>query len=256
MQPYSVVASNTAAASTNKIHDDEVAKQFGFRGGLVPGVDMYAYLTHPVVKEWGLEWLERGHMHAKFEQPVYDGDEVMIAPTGDGGLELRDPLQVCAVGAASFPVEQLVAPDPSAWPEVEQAADPPRAAPETLAPGTALGLAPHRFHADRAGEYLDAIRESHPIYADDGIAHPGWVLRDANKVLSANVQLGPWLHVESTVQHYGVVRDGQEVAARALVNEEFERKGHRFVTLDVLHLADRAPVARTSHTAIYQPRGA
>ena len=168
----------------------------------------------------------------------------------------RDPLQVCAVGAASFPVEHLVAPDPSAWPEVEQAADPPRAAPETLAPGTALGLAPHRFHADRAGEYLDAIRESHPIYAGDGIAHPGWILRDANKVLSANVELGPWLHVESTVQHYGVIRDGQEVAARALVTEEFERKGHRFVTLDVLHLADRAPVARTSHTAIYQPRGA
>jgi hypothetical protein len=41
---YSVVAFNTATASTNKIHDDQVAQQLGFRGGLVPGVDVYAYL--------------------------------------------------------------------------------------------------------------------------------------------------------------------------------------------------------------------
>jgi len=33
-----VSAYNTAAASDNKIHDDSVARRFGFRGGLVPGV--------------------------------------------------------------------------------------------------------------------------------------------------------------------------------------------------------------------------
>ena len=54
------MAFNTATASTNKIHDDDVAQQYGFRGGLVPGVDVYAYLTHVPVREWGRTWLEDG----------------------------------------------------------------------------------------------------------------------------------------------------------------------------------------------------
>ena len=43
---YRVEAFNTAKASENKIHDDAVAHRFGFAGGLVPGVDVYAYMTH------------------------------------------------------------------------------------------------------------------------------------------------------------------------------------------------------------------
>ena len=50
--------------------------------------------------------------------------------------------------------------------------------------------------------------------ASEGVAHPGWVLRDANYVLSANVRLGPWIHVESVVQHLDVVADGEEVGCR------------------------------------------
>ena len=50
--PYRVEAFNTAKASENKIHDDAVARRFGFRGGLVPGVDVYAYMTHLPVARW------------------------------------------------------------------------------------------------------------------------------------------------------------------------------------------------------------
>ena len=39
-----VVARNDAEASENRIHDDRVAAEYGFRGGLVPGVTVYAYL--------------------------------------------------------------------------------------------------------------------------------------------------------------------------------------------------------------------
>jgi hypothetical protein len=256
MQPHSLVAFNTATASTNKIHDDEVAQRFGFRGGLVPGVDVYAYLCHPPLEAWGVAWLERGTMRARVHQPVYDGDRVDIAPVPDGGLELRDEAgDLCATAVASLPDGPAPLPDPADWPDVEQVDDPPPASPEVLVPGTALGLAPHGFHADRHREYLDDVRATSPIVAAEGVAHPGWVLRDANYVLSANVRLGPWIHVESVVQHHDVVRDGEEVTARALVTREWEHKGHRFVELDVLHLADLRPVARARHTAIYRPRG-
>lgn len=255
MEPYSVVAFNTATASANKIHDDAVASRLGFRGGLVPGVDVYAYLCHPPAAARGLPWLEHGTMRARFHQPVYDGATVTVTPHHDGRLELHDPDgTLCAEGQATLG-DAAPAPDPADWPEVHQATDPPPAAPETLVPGSAFGLAPHGFHADRAGDYLGDVREDLALYADEGVAHPGWILRDANYVLSANVRLGPWIHVSSAVQHLGLVRDGQEVTARALVTEEWEHKGHRFVRLDVLHLADGAPVARTDHTAIYRPRG-
>jgi len=53
MQTRSLVAFNTALDSENKIHDDDVARRFGFSGGLVPGVDVYAYLTWGPVSTWG-----------------------------------------------------------------------------------------------------------------------------------------------------------------------------------------------------------
>jgi hypothetical protein len=256
MQPHSLVAFNTATASANKIHDDEVAQRFGFRGGLVPGVDVYAYLCHPPVAAWGLDWLRRGTMRARFHQPVYDGHRVDITPGDDGRLELRDEAgELCADGIATLPADVAPVPDPADWPDVEQADDPPPASPEVLVPGTAFGLAPHGFHAEQHGQYLADVRATADVYAAEGVAHPGWVLRDANYVLSTNVRLGPWIHVESVVQHHGVVHDGQVVTARALVTKEWDHKGHRFVELDVLHLADLAPVARTTHTAIYRPRG-
>ena len=51
--PYRVQAYNTAKQSENKMHDDTVAKRFGFSGGLVPGVDVMAYMMHQPVAKWG-----------------------------------------------------------------------------------------------------------------------------------------------------------------------------------------------------------
>ncbi len=86
LQPYDVVAFNSATASSNKIHDDEVAQRLGFRGGLVPGVDVYAYLTHPPAAAWGIDWLERGTMQARF-QPA----RLRRAPGADGAAGRRSP---------------------------------------------------------------------------------------------------------------------------------------------------------------------
>src|SRR2546425_709171 len=76
-------ARNTSEASENKIHDDATAASFGFRGGLVPGVTVYAYMTVPIVEQFGLAWLERGSMQVKFHQPFYDGEEVIVRAEAD-----------------------------------------------------------------------------------------------------------------------------------------------------------------------------
>src|SRR5258708_12563113 len=50
-QTYRVSAYNTSKLSENKIHDDTVARRFGFSGGLVPAVHVMPYIIHlPVEK--------------------------------------------------------------------------------------------------------------------------------------------------------------------------------------------------------------
>lgn len=263
LSDWDLVAHNTATESDNKIHDDEVARRFGFSGGLVPGVDVYAYLTHPPAEAWGVDWLAKGTMRARFHSPVYDGDHVTVVVIDDhtdaqgarATLELRNSLDaVCATAEATLP---SAAPPPVSverWPSVGQVSERPPASPESLAIDTLLGLAPHGFHADRASAYLDDVRETLPLYQEQGVAHPGWLLRDANYVLAGNVRLGPWIHVESYAQHHRPVRDRDTVEARALVANEWEHKGHRFVTLDVGILANTELAVRVTHTAIYAPR--
>ena len=82
---YRVRAQNVAAESANKIHDDQVAATYGFRGGLVPGVTVYGYMTAPIV-EMAPEWLERGSMSLRLIEPFYDGEEVIVrVEAGDDG---------------------------------------------------------------------------------------------------------------------------------------------------------------------------
>jgi hypothetical protein len=259
---YRVKAHNTATASENKIHDDGVARRFGFRGGLVPGVDVYAYLTHPLVERWGRAWLERGSVAARFHKPVYDGEDVLVvardAPEGSIEIEVRNPAgDLCAAARATLPEQTPAAPDVAAYPPGATPDEPPPASPESLAAGRILGSFENGFHADRAGEYLADVRETLPIYGEERVAHPGYLLRNANWILVANVKLGPWIHVGSEVQNFSAARDGERIATRGRVQAAYEKKGHRFVDLDLVMLADATrPLLRVLHTAIYQPRQA
>jgi len=84
---YRVKAVNTSSDSENKIHDDATARRYGFAGGLVPGVTVYAYLTQPLVAGLGRAWLQRGTAAVKFVKPVLDGEEVHVT----GEITARDP---------------------------------------------------------------------------------------------------------------------------------------------------------------------
>jgi hypothetical protein len=147
------------------------------------------------------------------------------------------------------------APQVGEWPAGDPPHDPP---PVTAAALRAqpFGQLSVTFHADQAGPYLDEVREHLDLFRKEGVAHPAWLLRFANYVLSSNVRLGPWIHVESTVQHLAAVGDGDTVETRALVTGVRERSGHEIVDLDVLQVVAGRAVARTAHSAIYRLRGA
>jgi acyl dehydratase len=254
-----VKAFNTATASDNKIHDDEVARTYGFNGGLVPGVDVYAYLTHIPVARWSSAFLERGTMSARFHRPVYDGDEVTVEALDNGDelvLTLFDSTgETCANATAGLPDEPVSIVSLDEVPEAPLPVPVPAAAPERFEPRPVFGSLEFGFHAEPAAAYLRDVGETLSLYIEERIAHPGWLLRSANSVLVANARMGPWIHVSSAVNHHGLVHDGDEVSTRARVIDDFERKGHKFVVLDVLMVANHTrPVMRVEHTAIYEPR--
>ena len=106
LETYRVSAYNTAKQSENKMHDDTVARRFGFSGGLVPGVDVMAYMMHLPVAKWGRAFLERGLIEARFVKPVYDGETADVTGVENDGvltIEVQSRGELCATGTASLP---------------------------------------------------------------------------------------------------------------------------------------------------------
>ncbi len=268
---YRVRARNLSRDSANRIHDDAVARRYGYAGGLVAGTTTWAYMSHPLVAAWGPDWLARGTAHVRFLRPVYDGDEVSVRarPVGRSGGEAAG--EVVAEVEAHTGGEGLVAtavaglawgapppaPDPAAYPVAPLPAEPPVATAEALARLDPLGAPTLALDGETLGRYADEVGEPLSVYRGAGaVAHPGLVLQQANRALSENLRLGPWIHVASDLAHCGLARAGDRLSARGRVARLFERKGHRYVELDVLVVADGArPVLHVRHTAIWQLQG-
>jgi acyl dehydratase len=257
LETYRVEAYNTAKLSENKMHDDTVAKRFGFSGGLVPGVDVMAYMMHTPVAQWGRAFLEHGLIEARFVKPVYDGETAGVSAVDSEGvltIEVESRGEICATGTASLPVSapSLALADFTAVGAVSERKPVSVSSYEV---GRWLGTVPRDWAGAAAKEYLADIRETDPIYARENLGHPGVLQRVMNKVLVDNAILGPWIHVGSRMQLLSAAKAGDEITARAKVIGNYEKKGHRFVELDALVVANgTTPVAHCWHIAIYQPR--
>ncbi|MHB8267545.1 hypothetical protein [Bradyrhizobium sp.] len=257
IETYRVSAYNTALQSENKIHDDTVARRFGFSGGLVPGVDVMAYMMHLPVAKWGRAFLERGLIEARFVKPVYDGETANVTGEEKDGIltiAVESRGQLCATGSASLPA---TAPPVSIsdFSETAPVAERRPVDANSYQLGKWLGSVPRAWAGNAASEYLADVRETDPIFAKEGFSHPGLFQRVMNKVLVDNAILGPWIHVGSKMQLLAPARSGDELIARAKVVGNYEKKGHRFVELDALVAANgRTAVAHCQHIAIYQPR--
>jgi acyl dehydratase len=262
---WQVTAINTATESENKIHDDSVARQYGFAGGLVPGVTIHGYMTRPALDALGPEWLSRGRFSTRFLKPFYQGETVTVRGTVTraeaAGTEVE--LQafnpegtLCAIGTASLAAEAPQMPRLRDFPEAPLPATRPAVSQSVLEGMAILGTVHQPWErTKRDDSFLDEMQDNHAAYrGGDAVLHPGYLIRWANTALSANVQLGPWIHVSSDVQHLSTVAAGEGFSARGRVVELFERKGHKFVTLDVLLVAEDRPVYLCRHTAIYDVR--
>jgi hypothetical protein len=255
---YTVEAYNLSHAAENKIHDDTVAQKLGFSGGLVPGVEVYAYACHLPVARWGRAWLERGRMDCRFLKPVYDGRTATVTgkETGAGlDIAVESDGVLCAAAAAMLPAALSGTPSLGGHPLRAPPAERPPADEASLAAGTVLGIRPFVLTEDLARQYLRDVRETDALYAREGLAHPGQLLRLANLILRENVVLQPWIHTGSTVANFSAARVGDELSARGRVTANYERKGHRLVDIDILLIANGSTLlAHVLHTAVYRLR--
>jgi acyl dehydratase len=260
---YRVKARNTSATGENAIHDDAVAQQYGFRGGLVPGVTVYAYMTHVLVQEFGTGWLERGTASVRFIKPVLDGEEFVTTaavtarePTGVSltltGLTAATP--ECAIATVTVPAGRPTPVNLALYERAPLPASRPRATREHLQSLPVLGTPVTLYDEARAAEYTGRVSDELPLYAGrDGWVHPAFYLDQANRALDRNVQMGPWIHVGSVVRHLGPARIGDTLSTLGKVRSLFEKKGREFVELDLVIMAgERRPVAHILHTAIYR----
>jgi hypothetical protein len=257
LENYRVEAYNTAKLSENKMHDDTVAKRFGFSGGLVPGVDVMAYMMHMPVAKWGRAFLAHGLIEARFVKPVYDGETAGVSAVESDGvltIEVERRGEICATGSASLPVSapSFALADFTA---VGAVGERKPVSTSSYQVGQWLGTVPRDWAGEAARGYLADIRETDPIYTRENLGHPGVLQRVMNKVLVDNAILGPWIHVGSRMQLLSAANTGDEITARAKVVGNYEKKGHRFVELDALVVANgNTPLAHCWHIAIYQPR--
>lgn len=256
---YQVQAINHSQQSENRIHSDEVAKQYGFRGALVGGVQVFGYLTYPMVKSFGADWLTRGTANVRFLQPAYHGDWLSVGCESASGNERG--FRVSATNEAGELLATLVT-SAAEQPQDERAAtapadaNPPREEItwkrfDTGAPYAAIHWQPtyedNLVHCEQAGDDLAIYREG-----ERPAVHPFYFLQQCNRALSNRFVLPAWIHASSEVRFRRLLSIGQEIEIRTIPIEKWERRGHQFARLYVAMLCDGEVAMEVLHTAIFK----
>jgi hypothetical protein len=231
-EPWSIRAQNLPEHARNPIHTDAGAQAAGFPRALVAGVTTYAYLTHPLVVAWGLDWLGRGGGEVRFRRPVFDHDLLQCTPVLDG--------DAVAVNAVTAEPEQPRA----VFRAVRDSGPPP-----PMRPGEALPSRRIRLAGEWGSDYGMRAGDDLALFVDAGCVHPAVWPALANQVVHADVARGSWIHTRSIVRHHAIAPADATADVHAVVVRRFEAHGERAV-LDVRIEVDGTVVATLEHEAI------
>ena len=257
------IAFNQVPDSMNQIHGDETAQSLGFKGGLVPGVTVSAYLLHPVTEIFGIDFLERGFSHCRVSSPLYDNETFVVEITGQSSqhcdtLLKRSSNEVLAKAETGLK-SNLHPPVYRGDPVANRPVDMP-ATRENFERLLTNGCHAFGYRWDKKHEMSSYLRDTNSmsdVYALDGFANPSYILGLSNWVLSANIYMNPWIHLETWSQNFAPLSVGTEVICEMSVCELFKKKGHEFVDVEV-NVFDALSLqcyASISLRAIYRLRG-
>ncbi|WP_214405465.1 MaoC family dehydratase [Pseudonocardia lacus] len=248
-----VVARNTAAESANAIHTEQ-AREYGFRGGIVPGVTLFGYAMRAVADEWGAGWLDAGELALRFRRPVYDGEVLRVGPTAppDGGsvevTVVNAEGERCAVGSARR--DTAAAPDPADYPVGVVPDELLPAEPDVL--GSLGPLAEYRLEtsAEAVREYQESVGQP-GAYA--GSVPPSLISTVSARILTLQYRFpGPRIHVRLHTRLFGLRPIGTPLVARGRLVGVREHKGSHYSRLDLLVVDDaERPVMHIDTESIF-----
>ena len=226
---WSVRAVNLPEHADNPVHTHAGGLAAGFEGALVAGTTVYAYLTRPVLRAWGLAWVAGGRADVRFHSPVLADALVEVEAT-----ERNDGLMVEATSASRSCATALV----------QLRSDGPGApVGRRLEPLVEVLDAHWTGYAGRVGADVDFSAEH------DGV-HPVVWLALANRVFAAQLVDGPWVHTGSIVRHLGTAAPGDTVVVECWLVDRFTTRAGARATADVRVSIDGRPVAAIEHEAI------
>jgi len=231
-EAWSITAQNLPEHARNPIHTDAGAHAAGFPRALVAGVTTYAYLTHPVVAAWGLDWVANGGGEVRFRRPVFDADVVRCEVRPDG--------EAAVVEAVTDEAEQ-----PRAVFRAVRAGGVVAA----LRDGEALPAKRVELRGEWGSDYGARAGDPFDLYQQHGVVHPAVWPALANHLVHTEVARGSWVHTRSIVRHHGLAPAGATAEVRGTVVRRFQAHGERAV-LDVHITIDGQVVASLEHEAI------
>lgn len=258
---HRVRASIEPADFTNRIQEDEYARRYGFRAGLVPGLSVYAYMSRPVAELLGRDWLERGSAEARFIRPVCEGEEIRLTGTvtsiaQDGTLLLdcqaaNNQGVMCGIGSAQLPpTAACPEPLPDDYPVSRAKLHRPIAL-EFLHAGDSLVPVTSEFTWNVHWQYCrKSIRDLHPLY--EKILHPGWIASRASQIFAANYAIQAWIDVSCRVQHFHLQEEECSIQTRGRIQDKFEHNGDHFVELDLAVFSPTGCLATIRYTVIFR----
>ena len=234
-ETWTVTARNLSEHAGNVIHTDAGAIAAGFESALVAGVTTYAYLTHPLVAAWGLDWLTRGGGEVRFRAPVFADHQVDCVPS-----QLDDSDDVLV---------EAVCPSQTNNPRVTFRAVRDTGPPPAVRSGERLASRQFSLSGEFGADYGWRAGDDIGLYLNDGIVHPAVWPAIANRIMSTELVNGAWIHTRSIIRHHAPGPAGATVDVHATVVDRFERHGHRAV-IDVLIEHEGRPIVTLEHEAI------
>lgn len=284
LPPRTVVARNTAAEEAGSIHDDACASRMGYRGGLVPGVTLLAYLTRSLVDALGEAWPERGRLRGRFVRPAYEGEAFTVraavvrreARSGGADLALDCRLErpdgaPCLEAEAACLVGEAAPRAPGPWRRGLPAPGPGRRAPsgselpplrpEMMNVGEELSPLSYRLSLEEAMAWAAQAGDDHPWYRSASpfggrpIAQPALFARDPIELLRHNFARKATIHAASDLAYQHVGWPDRDYTVYGYIADVYERKGNHYVVVDTLTVdEDGREIVRNRHTSLIRLR--
>ena len=258
MNNYQVVARNFSESSENQIHSDEIAKKFGFKGALVPGVAVYGHLTYPLVERFGESWLQNSVGNLRLLKPAYHNDLLDLNLTATNEPDGAESWLVTCNNAdgellATLNSQEQIPAEHNYSELFDRAFKKPERVViswDTVEPNQPF--VPWEFELSQAenSRYTTEVDDKLAVYQQK--VHPHLICSLANTALMNEYIMPTWIHVGTETTHHKALNVGDNITIRSVPIEKWQKKGHEFIRLYVSFWRQEELTTQMLHTAIFK----